>query len=69
MFKKAIYWIVGILVGFVFLIMVEVFTPISSIIVGSFLGIPFGLGYIRIFTDVEKEISKKGKSQEIGSTK
>ena len=69
MFKKAIYWIVGILVGFVFLIMIEVFTPISSIIVGSFLGIPFGLGYIRIFTDVEKEISKKGKSQEIGSTK
>jgi len=54
MFKKVIYWMIGMLVGFIFLIMIEVFTPISSIIVGSFLGIPFGLGYVRIFGDVKK---------------
>ena len=55
MFKKVISWMVGMLVGFVLLIMIEISRPISSIIVGSLLGIPFGLGYVRIFGDVKNK--------------
>ncbi|HIP50937.1 MAG TPA: hypothetical protein EYG94_02515 [Campylobacterales bacterium] len=52
--KKAIYWVVGISLGFFLMFALGLFDPITSVLVGSFLGIPLGLGYIWLFAKGEK---------------
>jgi len=47
--KKAVYWVVGMSLGFILIFALGLFNPLDSVLVGSFLGIPLGWGYIWFF--------------------